>query len=106
MLALDYEHRPEGMDGWPPVMGYVYCLIHGAWAYYFSSATLRKNLNHALLWHAMKALKARGVRWLELGWQARAGDTDKDRGISHLKAGLGGVDIPAKEAPDLCGRSV
>jgi hypothetical protein len=98
-------------DQWPrfaPVglvdmRGYVYCVIHGAWSYYHSGVTREKNLSHAMLWQAMKALKARGVRYLELGWQARAGDTDKDRGISHLKAGMGGYDIPAREAPELCG---
>jgi len=81
---------------------FVYCTVYQAWSYYHSSAALEKNLTHALLWHAMKALKARGVRWLELGWQARECDSDKDRGISMLKRGLGGYDMPAKEAPELC----
>lgn len=82
--------------------GFVYCVTFGRWAYYFSGATSAKNLNHALIWHAMKALKARGVRWFELGWMAREGDTEKDRQISFLKRGFGGVDIPAREAPALC----
>lgn len=84
------------------LIAYVYCVHYRSWAYYFSSACLVKNLNHALLWHAMKALKARGVRWLELGWLERDGDTAKDRQISFLKSGFGGVDLPAKDAPALC----
>lgn len=96
-------------DQWPrsaplgliDMRAYVYCTIHASAAYYFSSASLVRNLTHALLWHAMTALKARGVRGFELGWMEREGDTDKDRQISFLKSGFGGFNIPAKDAPCL-----
>jgi hypothetical protein len=84
-------------------IGYVYVVIHDAWAYYFSSVTTAKDTNHALLWHTMKALKSRGVRWFEIGWMERDGDTAKDAGIIKFKQGFGGVDMPAREAPALCG---
>lgn len=85
----------------PDPVGFVYVVIFGAWAYYFSAASRVDNVSHALLWHAMKALKARGVRWFELGWMDRPCDTDKDRGIAQFKRGFGGYDVPAKEAPCL-----
>jgi hypothetical protein len=81
--------------------GFVYCVIHGAWAYYHSSATHKDNLNHALLWHAMKALKARGVRWFEVGWQGEAKDA-KGKAIEFFKSGWPGKDILARDAPRLC----
>lgn len=108
-------HRSEEIttvqDEWPryaPVglidmRAYVYCTIYRAVAYYFSSACPAKNLSHALLWHAMKALKARGVRWLELGWQGEAKDR-KGQQIEFYKSGWPGFNLPAKEAPELCGR--
>jgi len=83
--------------------GFVYCTIYGAWSYYFSSACLERNMTHALLWAAMRALKRQGVRWFELGWMDRNGDTLKDYGIAHFKRGFGGFDMPAKEAPALWG---
>ncbi|HAM40697.1 MAG TPA: hypothetical protein DCP69_05010 [Candidatus Omnitrophica bacterium] len=86
------------------VRGYVYAVVNANWAYYFSSVTLDKNLNHALIWAAMKALKAKGVRYLEMGWQGQAMD-EKGKNIELFRRGFGGVDIPAKEAPALCGQS-
>lgn len=78
-------------------VGFVYVLTTPPTAYYFSAATLERTSNHALLWHAMKALKASGVRWLELGWMARDGDTDKDRAVAFFKSGFGGVDVSLRE---------
>lgn len=81
--------------------GYAYVITHGRWAYFASGVGLVRNLSHALVWRAMLAAKAHGVRWFELGWLERHGDTDKDRGISTFKRGFGGVAMAAAEAPRL-----
>lgn len=82
-------------DGAP--VGFVYVLTTPPSSYYFSGAKTEDCVTHALLWHAMKALKASGVRWLELGWMARDGDTDKDRAVAFFKSGFGGVDVSLRE---------
>ncbi len=89
-------------DQWPrfeplgliDMRGYAYFTVWDGHAYYFSGASLDPNISHALIWTAMKALKARGVQTLELGWLT--GDTEKDRGIAKFKRGFGGMAIPAK----------
>lgn len=82
------------------IVGYVYVVVDSKWSYYFSGASLARNVNHALIWTAMKALKARGVTTLEMGWQGEATDA-KGKLIEFFKTGFGGYDIPAKEAPCL-----
>ncbi len=83
------------------VSGYVYAVRFGAWAYYFSSAATEPNM-HAMIWRLLQECKAEGVRWFEMGWQGEAHD-DKGRNIEMFRRGFGGYDIPAKEAPELCG---
>ena len=75
-------------------LAFAYFIVNEDWAYYASGAALTQSLQHAVIWTAIRALKAEGIATLELGWQARDGDTEKDRGISHFKAGFGGVDVP------------
>ncbi len=83
-------------DGAP--LGYVYFVIWDDWAYYFSAASREPDLNHGLIWHAMLALKARGVHWCELGWQGHADPTDaKGIGIEFFRRGFGGQTIPLRE---------
>lgn len=80
-------------DGVP--VGFLYALTTPpCCAYYFSGGQLeRSGVSHALMWHAIGQLKAAGVRWWELGWQDREGDTDKDRAIAFFKRGFGGQDV-------------
>jgi hypothetical protein len=68
----------------------------GAWAYYGHAATEVDDVGAALIWTAMKYLKAVGVTRLELGWQGEA-TTTKGRGIEFFRRGFGGVDVPADE---------
>lgn len=63
-------------------------------AYYFSAAATKQNVNHALIWRAMKHLKAHGVKQLEMGWQGQAAD-EKGKAIEFFRTGFGGVDKPA-----------
>lgn len=83
-------------------LAFVYVIVWGSWAYYASGASLELNVQHALIWRAMKELKARGVRYFEIGWQGHAQD-DKGKAIEFFKTGFGGADMPANEAPTLCG---
>lgn len=101
VMALDWDDQPTAMKNWPPCIGFTYVIVHDAWAYYASAATLRPNVNHGLVWRAMQELKVLGVRWFEIGWQGHAQD-DKGRNIEMFRRGFGGIDMPAREAPLLC----
>lgn len=102
-MAFDYQNRPpemtddaSGFDGvglWPPVVDFAYFVVNGSWAYYASAASLRPGVHHAVVWRALLALKARGVRWAELGWQGEARDA-KGRSVEWFKTGFGGRDEP------------
>ena len=92
--------NPIIVDGQPldmakplPMIGFVYFSRYGNWAYYHSAASLRRDINIALVWWAMLALKARGVRWCELGWRGCA-ISDKECGIEFFRSGFGGIDVP------------
>jgi len=73
-------------------VGFAYILTSGAWAYYGYAAAYERNVQHALQWYAMRALKASGVRWYETGWQGAATD-EKGRNIEMFRRGWGGVDM-------------
>jgi hypothetical protein len=68
-------------------------LVYKQAAYYASGAYVAENVSFPLLWHAMLTLKARGVRWLDMGWQGHA-ETDKGRNVEFFRAGFGGEDVP------------
>lgn len=70
--------------------------LSDGWAYYFSAASLEKNIHHAVIWRGMLALKRLGVRWLEMGWQGEALD-EKGRGVEYFKTGFGGMDMAVRE---------
>jgi len=87
-MANDYhdQHREHSC------VGYVYFDVWDGWAYYHSAATLRRDVNIGLVWWAMLALKACGVRWCELGWQGQAADA-KGLQLEFFRRGFGGVDV-------------
>ena len=62
-------------------------------AYYASGASIEDDVQHAVIWRSLLALRARGVRVAELGWQGKA-ETEEERGIEHFKRGFGGRDVP------------
>lgn len=76
----------------PACRAFVYFIIDGEWAYYASAASLDRDLNLFLVWKALVALKARGIRIVELGWQGHARDP-KGLGIEFFRRGFGGVDV-------------
>lgn len=58
-------------------------------AYYACSASRDGGRTHPLIWEAMKILKAKGVKALELGEQTYFGH-QKNMNISRFKSGFGG----------------
>ena len=48
---------------------FIYTIIWRAYAYYGYGRTEEDGIHHALIWHAVRTLKVRGVNWFELGWQ-------------------------------------
>lgn len=93
MIVGAYEREAPG-----DCVGFAYFVVHGQWAYYFSAATLKKDVNAALVWTAIVALKACGVRTLEIGWQGEAAD-EKGQAIEFFRRGFGGSDVPVR---DIC----
>lgn len=65
-----------------------YFLVYKDGAYYASAAALVPDVMAAVVWQAILALKARGVRTLELGWCARKDDSEKACNVAHFKAGF------------------
>lgn len=91
LLALAFD----GTRGTFPertCVGYGLFIIADGWAYYASAASLQRDVNIALVWWALLVLKARGVRWLEMGWQGQD-HTEKGHGIEFFRRGFGGVDV-------------
>lgn len=73
--------------------------MHRRWAYYGHAAAAKRDVNHALVWHAMVALKARGIARLEMGWQGQDA-TDKGQALEFFRRGFGGTDVPAASGED------
>ena len=74
-------------------VGFAYAIRWKHWSYWMSGATLRRNLQHALQWHLMKALMCDGeTRYYEIGHAAdhAAPDDEKAKNIAFFKAGFGG----------------
>ena len=106
VMAFDYEHEmtePGGFNGfgpgsrWPSCVAFAYLIVNSSWAYYASGRSLKKDVQHAVIWRALLALKTRGVRWVELGWQGQA-TGEKGKNVEWFKTGFGGCDEPARLA--------
>jgi hypothetical protein len=69
------------------VSGALWILYQHA-AYYASGPSLRKNVQHAVLWHSLAILRDFGVRFVDLGQVD--GATEKERNIGTFKSGFGG----------------
>lgn len=95
-MAFDRQLPVEEMGDWPPCVSFTYFVSWDRWAYYFSAATLRPNVNHALIWAAMQTLQSHGVERVELGWHGEAQD-EKGRNIEFFKSGFGGTLVPVAE---------
>jgi len=59
-------------------------------SYYGHGRSRDKNVNHLLQWRAIQSLPLRGVRWYEIGWEARPEDDEKARAIAYHKKGFAG----------------
>lgn len=79
------------------VIDFAYFIRDAEWSYYASAASLERNVHHSVIWTGMLTLKRLGVRWLEMGWMERPGDSKKERTIIIFKRGFGGVDVPVRE---------
>lgn len=99
-LMADWLVEHSGLLVMAP-KSFAYFLIHETWSYYGFAASLEPDVNAALIWTAMKELKSRGVRYLELGWCERVGDSAKERSVAFFKSGFGGRRVPCQELPNL-----
>jgi hypothetical protein len=85
--------RGETLDGVQgvDVAGAYWILYHGC-AYYASGPSVVRNVQHAVLWHSIDILRARGVRLVDLGPIDRT--TPKDQNISLFKSGFSRTAVP------------
>ena len=74
-------------------LGFVYCYVFKNRAYYASGPSVEKNVMHALLWHAICACQAEGLRTFEVGWVGRATD-QKGQGVEAFKRAWSGQREP------------
>jgi len=78
---------------WDVAVACTYWIIYKNCGYYASSASINRNITHALVWRAMLELKARGVERLEMGW-LDYDKSEKGQGIARFKTGFGGEAVP------------
>lgn len=102
-VAFDHEQPVPEMFGscdecfndvaeWLPLVGYAYGIRYKNYAYWASGATLRPNVQAALQWAIMKALRSDGsTRFYELGYAAGPDASSKEQGIGYFKAAWGGI---------------
>lgn len=71
-------------------VGFAYAVRYKDWAYWMSGGSLERNVQHALQWALIKALRADGVtQYYEVGWHARPDEPKKDQDIAFFKRGFG-----------------
>jgi hypothetical protein len=74
------------------VVACAYFEVYKRAAYYGHASSLVPNVQHALIWRAIRELKARGVEQLEMGWIDYPPEDIGTRG--KFKAGFGGRSVP------------
>jgi hypothetical protein len=74
-------------------VGYAYAIRYKQWAYYASGGSLVNDVQHALQWVLIKALRCDGVTAYELGYAVGPKASVKDKGIAHFKAGFGSTPL-------------
>lgn len=67
-----------------------YWIIYQGKGYYCSGPSIVRNVQHAVIWHSLELLKARGVTMVEMGQVD--GATDKEKNIGRFKSGFGGTE--------------
>lgn len=67
-------------------------IVYQGCAYYASSPSLEKNVQHSVIWQSLQLLKKQGVTFVELG--QIDGETEKEKGIAQFKSGWGGLTMP------------
>jgi hypothetical protein len=92
IAAVAYQPHPPNLSNGYAAFAAFY--QYGDWAYYGHAASRITSLQHALIWTAIRVMRGRGVKRLELGWQGQATD-DKGRAIEFFRTGFGGYNCPA-----------
>lgn len=67
-------------------------IVYQGCAYYASSPSLEKNVQHSVIWQSLQFLKKQGITLVELG--QIDGETEKEKGIAQFKSGWGGLTMP------------
>ena len=70
--------------------GAIYVYSYKGHEYYGHAATNKDNINHALIWEALRTSDA---HTFEMGWQGHA-ETIKEQHIEFFRRGFGGIDHP------------
>ncbi len=67
-------------------------IVYRGCAYYASSPSLEKNIQHSVIWQSLQLLKKQGIIFVELG--QIDGETEKEKNIGKFKQGFGGEPKP------------
>lgn len=67
-------------------------IMYQGCAYYASSPSLEKNVQHSVIWQSLQLLKKQGITLVELG--QIDGETEKEKNIGKFKQGFGGEPKP------------
>lgn len=67
-------------------------IVYQGCAYYASSPSLEKNVQHSVIWQSLQLLNKQGVTFVELG--QIDGETEKEKSIGKFKQGFGGEPKP------------
>ena len=70
--------------------GAIYIYSYKGHEYYGHAATSKENINHALIWEAVRTSDA---NTFEMGWQGQA-ENKKEQDIEFFRRGFGGTDYP------------
>ena len=74
------------------VVAGAYWKLYQGCAYYGSGPSVERNVQHAVIWHSLELLKARGITKVEIGQVD--GVTEKEVNVGKFKAGFGGTTVP------------
>ena len=74
------------------IIAAAYWIVYDGGACYMSGPSLKKNVQHAVIWKSIDLLKAKGITLVELG--QIDGETEKERNIGKFKSGWGGTVQP------------
>jgi len=74
------------------IVAAAYWKLYQGCAYFGSGPSIERGVQHAVIWHSLELLKARGIAKVEIGQVD--GDTPKEKSIGFFKSGWSNTTVP------------